>query len=598
MGEVEELSLEKASAGLIESMEELIAVLRELPGRDRISQNRRYHHCFRAEEAAQFLVEKGAVGSISQAFAECQHLHTQGKLQGVGHCVPPSPGHHYYCVGNVPSEFLPTPPTDSHSSSLLMDHHNSEMINCAHPPCWEDPRVEGLYDVLVIGGGAAGLVSAIMAVMQGSRTALIEGQYMGGDCLVSGCVPSKALLVCSNEIARTKQLSNYGISLRGPPELDFGFIMERMRRLRAEIAHHDSAERISNEFGIDVYLGYAQFTNPHQVQVNSQLLTYSKCVLCTGAQPYIPSITGLEQIHFYTSETIWNLTELPGRMTFLGGGPVACELAQAFARFGSKVSVVTVSGTLLPREEPEAAELLSAVFQSEGVNIYTNSTIVAVTKDTEIAFSVHIAGPYSIVIPCDCLVIATGRTPNVHSFSLEKANITLKSGLLDLNDYLQTSNPDIYAAGDVCGLAQFTHAADAMARLAVSNALHGNTEKYSDLKIPRCIYTDPEIAHIGETCATLGPSIPFQKTVREFQRNDRKLIDGNSAGFVQLLSSGSQLLGATIVGTEAAALLPELTLALTCGLGLKQIARTIHPYPTPGETIKHCAEAALKASMS
>ena len=542
-------------------------------------------------------MEKGTVDSASQAFAQCQSLYTQGKLQGVGHSLPPSPAAHYYILGNSRSD--PLPITDSLSSTMLIDEYNSELLHCVHPACWEDPTPEGQYDLLVVGGGAAGLISAITAVQQGLRAALIEGHYMGGDCLVSGCVPSKALLACSNEIARTKQLSNYGISLSEPPKLDFGFIMKRMRRLRAEIAHHDSAEHISNEFGIDVYLGYCHFTSPHQVQVNHQLLTFTKCLLCTGAQPCIPPITGLDAAPFYTSETIWDLTELPGTMTFLGGGPVACELAQAFARFGSRVSLVTVSGTLLPREEPEAAELISAVFQSEGVSVYTNSTIVAVTKDSETAFSVHIAGPYSIVLPCDCLVIATGRQPNIHSLSLEKANVSLKNGQLDLNDYLQTSNPDIYAAGDVCGLAQFTHAADAMAQLAVSNAFHGNNDKYSDLKIPRCTYTDPEVAQIGATCTALqSASIPYQKTVREFQRNDRKVIDGSSAGFVQLLSSGSQFLGATVVGTEAAALLPELTLALTCGLGLGQLARTIHPYPTPGEAVKHCAEAALKAYTS
>ena len=580
----------------MEEAKALIDVLRELPGRDWIYQNRRFHHCFQAKEAVNWFVQKGTAVSDAPAMSQCQYLYAEGMLQGVGHTQPPGTGSYYYYISS-PSPVLPINPANP--TSLLQDECNAEMLRCVHPPYWEDPIYEGKYDVLAIGGGAAGLISAIVAGQQGARAALIEGEYMGGDCLVSGCVPSKALLKCANEFARAKQLANYGIRLSAPPVADFGFMMERMRRLRSEIAHHDSAERISNDFGIDVYIGTAHFTNSNQVRVNDKFLTFRKCVIATGAKPYIPPIAGLENVRFYTSETIWDLTELPEAMTLLGGGPVACELSQAFARLGSKVSLVTVSATLLPKEEPEAAELLADVLQSEGVSVYTNSTIVAVTKDTETAFSVHIAGPYSIIIPCNCLFIAAGRTPNTDSLSLENASIRLKDQLLDLNEYLQTSNPDIYAAGDVCGLAQFTHAADAMARLSVSNALQGNNVKYSDLTIPRCIYTDPEVAHVGESAQGLiAASVGFNKTRREWKGNDRKLVEGDTVGFVQLLTSGSRLMGATVVGTDAGALLPEITLAITCGLGLEMLVKAIHPYPTPGETVKQCAVAALTACSS
>lgn len=469
------------------------------------------------------------------------------------------------------------------------DEHNRKLESNVRPPDWINPVPSGRYNLVVIGAGTAGLVTAAGAAGLGAKVALIERELMGGDCLNVGCVPSKGLISAAR-IARTVQRADeFGVDVPAGVSVDFARVMERMRRLRAKISPNDSAARF-RDLGIDVYLGAGQFTGPDAVEVGGQTLRFRKAVVATGARASAPPISGLDQVPYLTNESVFSLTERPRRLGIIGAGPIGCELAQAFANLGSEVLLVEVAHGVLPLEDRDASEIVRESLQRDGVRLLCCGKELKLRREAgQIRMSVESHGQqYDEAV--DQVLVSVGRAPNVQNLGLEDAGVEFdpRTGVR-VNDRLQTTNPNIYAAGDVCSKFKFTHAADFMARIVVQNALFKGRAKASALTIPWCTYTSPEIAHIGLTEKEItDQGLEIDTYIQEFSDIDRAILAGEAEGFVkvQTKKGTDQIVAATIVAAHAGDLISEITLAMTHGLGLKQIGSTIHPYPTQAEAIR------------
>ncbi|MBD3345866.1 MAG: FAD-containing oxidoreductase [Chitinivibrionales bacterium] len=481
------------------------------------------------------------------------------------------------------------------------DRFNQELEANTHPPEWKNPSPAPTYNLVVIGGGTAGLVCAAGAAGLGGKVALIEERLMGGDCLNFGCVPSKALIRSSRENADIRSAKEFGIDLSQAPSQNFTAVMDRMRRLRARISPHDSAERFK-QLGVDVFLGSGRFTSPDTVQVESSTLTFRKAVIATGARPAALPIEGLAETGYQTNETIFSLTEFPRRFAVIGGGPLGCELAQAFSRLGSSVTILDKAPHLLPREDQEAAELLQKIFAGENIDLKQTVRVSRIEKhngDKVIRYRKNDTDAEVIV---DEILLAAGRAPNIDGLDLEKAEVEYdpRRGVI-VDDHLQTTNSSIYAAGDCCSRYKFTHIAEAQARIALQNALFLGRKKMSSLTIPWCTYTDPEIAHTGMyEKDSQGRDIEMDTFKIDLSEIDRAVVDGEEDGFVKIhtVRNSDKILGATIVARHAGEMISELTLAITGNIGLKTIAATIHPYPTQSEIIKHAADAYNRSRLT
>jgi pyruvate/2-oxoglutarate dehydrogenase complex dihydrolipoamide dehydrogenase (E3) component len=468
------------------------------------------------------------------------------------------------------------------------DVHNRALYGNVHPPDWVNPEPAPRYNLVVIGGGTAGLVTAAGAAGLGAKVALIEKHLLGGDCLNVGCVPSKALLRAARAAADARRAAEFGIVVKGEISVDFPGVMERMRRIRAEISPHDSAARF-RELGVDVFIGQGQFTGPETVQVAGKTLRFSKAVIATGARAAAPPIPGLKEVNPLTNETIFSLTELPKRLGVIGAGPIGCELAQAFARFGSEVFLVEAEHGVLPREDRDAAELVQKALARDGVQLLCCGKDLKISKTSDgIRMQVESHGKgYDLVV--DQLLAAAGRAPNVEGLGLETVGVQFDRKGVKVNDRLQTTHPLIFACGDICSPCQFTHAADFMARMVIQNALFKGRKRASDLIIPWSTYTSPEVAHVGmyeKEASSKG--IAVDTFTQKLSAVDRAILDGETEGFVRVhLRKGTdQIVGATVVAERAGDLIGELTLAMTGKLGLKTIGATIHPYPTQAEAIR------------
>jgi pyruvate/2-oxoglutarate dehydrogenase complex dihydrolipoamide dehydrogenase (E3) component len=494
---------------------------------------------------------------------------------------------------------------------LPNDEHDGRLIANAHPPGWVNPEPAPRYNLVVIGAGTAGLVTAAGAAGLGAKVALIERELLGGDCLNVGCVPSKALIRAARAAAQVRDAAQFGIHIPPGAQVDFPAVMKRMRRLRAGISSHDSAARFRS-LGVDVYLGQAAFASANTVEVAGATLRFRRAVIATGARAQRPPIPGVAEAGFLTNENVFALTELPPRLAVIGAGPIGCELAQAFARFGSRTHVLGNHAKILPREDPDAAERVEKALRRDGVEFTLNCRIDSVEKRGREKV-VHLTGgqpPHPTLSPApggegrvrggqqlvvDDILIGAGRVPNVDGLNLDLVGVRhdMRDGVA-VNDRLQTTNPKIYAAGDVCSRFKFTHAADAMARIVLQNALFKGRAKASALTIPWCTYTDPEIAHVGlSENEAKERGIAFRIFTQELADVDRAILDGEDEGFVKVLVSpkGDKILGATIVAVHAGDMISELTLAMVGGLGLRTIAKTIHPYPTQAEAIKKVGDA-------
>ncbi|WP_414527286.1 mercuric reductase [Nodularia chucula] len=481
-----------------------------------------------------------------------------------------------------------------------MDEYNQQLISHVHPPDWVNPQPADCYDLVVIGAGTAGLVVAAGAagLDVGLKVALIEKHLMGGDCLNVGCVPSKCIIRSSRVVGEMWSAKALGINVLGKIDVDFAAVMARMRRLRAGISDHDSAHRFQ-KLGVDIFLGSGRFAGNNIIEVGNQKLSFKKAVIATGARAVRPSIKGLESTGFLTNETVFSLTELPQRLAVIGGGPIGCELAQAFQRLGSQVTLFHKDAHILNKEDSEAAEILQNRFIQEQIQLVLHSQITSVetTPEGKLIHFVSNGSPKSIIV--DEILVGAGRAPNVEGLNLEVVGVQFdqRQGV-KVNDYLQTTNPKIYAAGDICMNWKFTHAADAAARIVIKNTLFSpfglGRAKLSNIVMPWVTYTDPEIAHVGmyeQEAEKQGFDINTIKI--PFSSVDRAIADGEEEGFVKIIhkQGSDQILGATIVSRHAGETISEITTAIVNKVGLNGLSGVIHPYPTQAEAIKKAADA-------
>jgi pyruvate/2-oxoglutarate dehydrogenase complex dihydrolipoamide dehydrogenase (E3) component/uncharacterized membrane protein YdjX (TVP38/TMEM64 family) len=462
---------------------------------------------------------------------------------------------------------------------------------------WTRPKTFD-RNLVVIGAGAGGLVSAYIAAAVKAKVTLIEGHKMGGDCLNFGCVPSKALIRSAKMARQLKKAHELGVA-DAAGRVDFAAVMQRVHRVIADIEPHDSVERYTG-LGVEVQQGHARITSPWTVEVtladgSRQALSTRNIVIAAGASPFVPPIPGLKEAGFLTSDTVWGLTELPRRLVVLGGGPIGSELAQCFARLGSAVTQVEMAPRIMVREDPEVSELVAASLRADGVTLLTGHQAVRVEVVEGHKRLIARHGETDVVVPFDQLLCAVGRSPRVTGYGLEELGIPLTPRkTIQTNAHLQTLYPNIYAVGDVAGPFQFTHTAAHQAWYAAVNALFGRFRKFkADYRvIPWATFTDPEVARVGlsETEAR-EQGIAVEVTTYGIDDLDRAIADGTAHGFVKVLTvpGKDRILGATIVGEHAGDLLAEYVLAMKHGLGLNKILGTIHTYPTLAEANKYAA---------
>jgi pyruvate/2-oxoglutarate dehydrogenase complex dihydrolipoamide dehydrogenase (E3) component/uncharacterized membrane protein YdjX (TVP38/TMEM64 family) len=450
-------------------------------------------------------------------------------------------------------------------------------------------------NLVVIGAGSAGLVSAYIAATVRAKVTLVEKHRMGGDCLNTGCVPSKALLKSAKLLSQIRQSAKYGIR-QASAHFDFADVMERVQRVIRAIEPHDSVERYTR-LGVECILGDAKITSPWTVEVGARVLTTRSIVIAAGARPLVPPIPGIENVEVLTSDTVWGLRKLPPRLAVLGGGPIGSELAQAFARLGSKVTQVEMLPRLLAREDPEISEMVRQRFVEEGIEVLTGHR----AKRIENRILICESEGREVRVEFDELLCAVGRVPNTEGYGLEELGIPVtKARTVETNEYLQTLYPNIYACGDVAGPYQFTHTASHQAWFAAVNALFGSFRKFrADYSvIPWATFTDPEVARVGlnETEAQ-AQNVPYEVSVYGIDDLDRAIADGVAHGVVKVLTvpGKDRILGVTIAGEQAGELIVEYIAAMKHGIGLNKILGTIHIYPTLAEANKYAAGVWKKA---
>jgi pyruvate/2-oxoglutarate dehydrogenase complex dihydrolipoamide dehydrogenase (E3) component len=461
-----------------------------------------------------------------------------------------------------------------------MTSAEEDLLRLVHPPDWTNPVPADRYHLVVIGGGTAGLVSAAAAAGLGARVALVERHLLGGDCLNTGCVPSKALI----SSARAGEA--------------FAEAMKRMRRTRVAIAPHDSADRF-RALGVDVFFGAAQFIDAETVIVGGQRLRFARAVVATGARPAMPPIPGLAEAHPLTTETVFDLMDAPRRMAIIGGGPVGCELAQAFQRLGVNVTVFHDQARLLEREDPDASAIVEKALQRDGVGVVAGARIGRVDARGHARAIAYESSGMTRLAEVDAILVSTGRIPNVEGLHLHAARVEVNAdGAIRVDDFLRTTNPRVYACGDVCLPWKFTHAADAAARIVVQNALFAagpiGRRRLSALTMSWCTFTDPEVAHAGlSEREARDRGIDVETFTQPLASLDRAMTDSATDGFVKLQTARGtgRIVGATIVAPRAGELISEVSVAMAAKMGLGALAQAIHPYPTYAEAIRKCGDA-------
>lgn len=479
------------------------------------------------------------------------------------------------------------------------DKYNEQLVANARPPQWQNPTPNGRYNLLVIGGGSGGLVAAAGAAGVGAKVALVEKHLLGGDCLNVGCVPSKTLIRSAKLLGDIQHAGEYGLRLDGRLTADFPAIMERVRRVRAEISPHDSAFRFQ-KLGIDVYFGDGRFTGPNSFEVDGRTIHFKKAVIATGSSPAVVPIPGLVETGFITNVTLFELTQQPQRLAVIGGGPIGSEMAQAFARFGTEVSLFDVRPTLAAMRDPDGLEIIQKAFIREGIHLFLESNIQKVEKVNGAKVITFTTQNQTQQRTFDEILVATGRRPNLDGLDLAAANVQATPKGLVVNDFLQTTNPAIYGAGDVALPQLFTHTADASARIILQNALFLSRKRYSTLTIPWTIYTDPEIAHVGLfDYEAEAKGIATDTWMTRIEDTDRGRTDGE-AGFVKIHTrkGTDKIIGATIIARHAGEMISEVTTAMITGAGLGKLTQVIHPYPTQAEAIRKTADAWYRTRLT
>lgn len=467
-----------------------------------------------------------------------------------------------------------------------MDRFEKQRWSNVYPADWQNPDPQGRYNLVVLGGGTAGLVAAAGAAGLGAKVALIERKHLGGDCLNTGCVPSKALLAAAHRSAAVRRALGSD-RFEGELPLAFGSVMERMRHLRAEISQHDSAKRFQ-DLGVDVFLGNGQFLSRDQVQVGAQTLRFRKAVLATGGTPNPLPLDLPTGLPVMTSENFFDLESLPRELLVVGGGPIGCELAQAMAQLGARVTLVEKGDRLLKREDRDAAQCLADQLGRDGVTVLTHTVVERLESATD-GFAAFLRKDAELrKVPVDAVLVALGRSPNLNGLGLEAAGIRTENGRLVVDDYYRTTNRNVYAAGDVAGNWQFTHAADFMSRAILQNALFFGRKKQSSLVVPRCTYTWPELASVGLSAAEAESRNDVVTLRLPLEDIDRNRLEGETIGWaeVRLKAGSDRVLGATVVAENAGELISQFSLAITQRLGLAAFAATQYPYPTRAEVVR------------
>jgi len=498
-----------------------------------------------------------------------------------------------------------------HEESLVLpdDEYNRTLVSNVHPSNWVNPDPAGRYNIVVIGAGTAGLITAVIAASLGAKVALIEKHLMGGDCLNVGCVPSKAMIRAARAWANLRNAEEFGLHIPPGVKYDFGAAMARMRKLRARISHNDSIHRYT-KLGVDVYIGSGRFTDGKTIQVEGpagdRTLNFVKAAVCTGARASSLPISGLKEAGYLNNETVFSLTELPQRIGVIGAGPIGCELAQSFARFGSQVYLIEALHGVMPNEDRDAAEIVEQHMLRDGVKLLCCGKELTVEKTAggkRLTVESH-GQQYDVTV--DEILVSAGRTPNVEGIGLEAVAVEYDKNGVKVNARLQTTNPRIFAAGDICSRYKFTHAADAMAQIVIQNALFPHPfglgyASVESLIMPWCTFTEPEVAHVGM----------YEKDAREkglevetytckLDEVDRAILDGEEEGFARIhIQKGTdKIVGATIVAAHAGDMISEFSVLMKAGAGAKTLAGTIHPYPTQAEVNKKVVNLWRKAHFT
>jgi pyruvate/2-oxoglutarate dehydrogenase complex dihydrolipoamide dehydrogenase (E3) component len=506
-------------------------------------------------------------------------------------------------VGGCHEHAVMSPTTTSQPppSTAPADVYERERLANVRPPQWINPTPAPLYDLVVIGAGTAGLTAAGMAAGLGAKVALVESGLLGGNCLNTGCVPSKAVIRTSRLVAEMRNAAKYGAQAPVDIQVDFAAVMRRMRDIRARISRGDSARRLSAQ-GVSVFFGQGRFSAVDALTVAGANLRFRKALVATGARPRIPQIPGLAEAGYLTNESAFDVTELPRRLLVVGGGPLGCEMAQAFCRFGAQTTIVQHWPLFLPKEERDAAQLLANALARDGLEVRLNTRVVNIRVEGGNKIAELISDDYESTVEVDAILTGAGRVPNVEGLDLETAGVEYDSQRgVHVDDFLQTSNPRIYAAGDVCLEHKFSDTADASARIVVNNALLDGSERLSGWTIPWCTYTDPEIAHVGLYVRQARErGIPVHTFTVPMHDVDRAIADDEEVGFVKIhVRDGSdEILGATIVARHAGEMISEITLAIVAGIGLGTLSRVIHAYPTQAEAIRKAADAYIRSLPS
>lgn len=468
------------------------------------------------------------------------------------------------------------------------------LLRRVRPQDWRNPRPKDLYDLAVIGAGPAGIAAAEHAARRGFSVALIERARLGGNSLNAGSVPSKAIIRSAHAYDAMGEADAFGAPVADGPALDFGAVMARMRRIRTRLSVHHSVHDLA-ALGIDIFFAEARFAGTNVLFVDESRLTFRKALVATGARPRIPNIPDLEQVGYRTSSTIFEMTALPRRLAVVGGGPLGCELAQAFCRLGAHVTIVQNNPKFLPREERDAAEILSWSMARDGMDIRLNTVATGVRREGDTKILETLNNEVRGEIEADEILVCTGRVPNIETLDLAAAGIAAdpRRGIT-VDDFLCSSNRDVYAAGDACLSLKFTNAAQSSARMAVGNALLGTGRQHDNSVIPWCTFCDPEIAHIGlQVWDARRQAIPIKSYTVMLSDVDRAVTDGQETGFVKIhIAEGSdRILGATIVASRASELINEMAVIMSAGIGMKTLAEVVHTYPAQSGAIMLAAQA-------
>lgn len=449
------------------------------------------------------------------------------------------------------------------------------------------------YNLAVVGAGSAGLVAAYIAAAVKAKVALIEADKMGGDCLNTGCVPSKSLIASARLLSHVKRAKEFGLK-KGEITYDFSRVMERIQTIIKKVEPQDSIDRYAG-LGVDCFTGRATILSPFEVKVHDQIFTTQNIIVATGATPLIPDLPGIETIKYLTSDNVWSLRELPKSLVVLGAGPIGCELAQAFSRMGSKVTLVQRGMQVMKKEDPDAAQIIQQQFVKEGIHVLLDHAVLSIEKKSKENELVCGHDGKEVRVPFDRILIAIGRKANTKGFGLEELGVKLKANqTIDANEYLQTNFPNIYCSGDVHGRFQFTHTAAHESFYAAVNALFGKVKRFVvDYSIlPWATFTEPEVARVGINETEAGSKgIQYEMVKYEIADLDRAIADSEDYGFVKVLTvpGKDKILGVTIVGNHAADIIAEFVLAMKHGIGLNKIFGTIHIYPTMAEANKYAA---------